>query len=244
MKVVIDSRFDNLSSFISEIPVLMESGQGDVVYDKRNKVVRFHHQGETLIVKRFKQVNIVQQLVYTFFRKSKAERAYLFAEEFGNRGIETPQRVAFMEDSRMGLFLTGYFVSKEAVGTETHLLLREVQDYDPLLAEAVAQQVVLLHSKGILHGDLNLSNFLCREDAEGYHFTMIDINRSKFCEGYPTDRQCLENLVRLTHRRDLYEDLVRRYATLRGWAADDTARRALSLLDRFENRKFRLIKLL
>ena len=240
MKVVVDSHYESLSSFISEIPVLMESGQGDVIYDKRNKVVRFRHQGETLIVKRFKQVNIIQQVAYTFFRKSKAERAYLFAEEFSNRDILTPQRVAFMEDGRMGLFLTGYFVSKEAVGTETHLLLREVQDYPKDLAEAVAQQVVLMHSKGILHGDLNLSNFLCKEDAEGYHFTMIDINRSKFCQGFPSDEQCLENLVRLTHRRDLYEDLIRRYATLRGWDADDTASRALSLLDRFENRKIRL----
>jgi hypothetical protein len=69
---------------------------------------------------------------------------------------------------------------------------------------------------------------------------MIDINRSHFCDGMPSDEDCLKNMVRLTHRRDLYEDLIRRYAKLRGWDADSTAHRALALLDRFENRKFKL----
>ena len=117
---------------------------------------------------------------------------------------------------------------------------KDPADYPPELAEAVAQQVWLMHSRGVLHGDLNLSNFLCTKDEKGYRFTMIDTNRSHFTEGWPTDGQCLKNLVRLTHRRDLYEDLVRRYARLRGWDADSTARQALLLLERFENKCFRL----
>lgn len=240
MKVIVDDRYQDQAAFIAQLPQRIESGEGEMVYDKRNLVVRFRCGAETWMVKRFKRVNFIQQLVYSFFRKTKAERAFLFAERFQSKGIRTPQRVAYMEERRMGLFTVGYFVSIEAEGKESHLLLREVQDYDPQLAEAVACQVVLMHSKGILHGDLNLSNFLCTADAEGYHFSMIDINRSKFCEGFPSDRQCLDNLVRLTHRRDLYEDLIRRYARLRGWDADATATKALALLDRFENRRFRL----
>ena len=240
MKMVIAPSYQQHAAFVSQIPRLMELGECEVVYDKRNRIARFNHEGQILMVKRFKRVNLVQQVVYSFFRPTKCERAYRFASVFLERGVATPQPVAYMEERRFGLFSVGYFVSLEAKGTETHLLLREVQDYPRDLAEAVACQVLLLHSKGILHGDLNLSNFLCTEDAEGYHFTMIDINRSKFCQGFPSDEQCLENLVRLTHRRDLYEDLIRRYATLRAWDADDTARRALGLLDRFENRKIRL----
>lgn len=240
MKVVIDHKFNNLTDFISEIPALMDKGEGEVIYDKRNKVVKFQCQGQTLLVKRYKNVNAIQQVVYTFFRRTKAERAYLFAQIYANRGIDTPQRVAYMERKRRNLFLTGYFVSLEVEGIEAHLLLREVKDYDPTLAEAVAKQVVHMHSRGVLHGDLNLSNFLCRTETDGYHFTMIDTNRSKFCDGFPTDEQCLKNMVRLTHRRDLYEDIVRRYARLRGWNGDITAKKALDLLDHFEKRRFRL----
>ena len=252
MKIVVDEKYQHLTDEIGRLPQRMDEGEGEVVYDSRNRVVRFAINGLSLMVKRFKRVNAVQQVVYTFFRKTKAERAFLFATEFLKRGIDTPQPVAYMEERHHGLFTIGYFVSLETPGTETSLLLREVQDYPRDLAEAVARQVVLMHSKGILHGDLNLSNFLVttfpspREEGcpkggmvGSYHFTMIDTNRSHFCDGYPSDNECLKNMVRLTHRRDLYEDLVRRYALLRDWDADETARRCLVLLTRFESRKLR-----
>lgn len=240
MKTVVDESFQSQAQAIGRLPQLMDAGKGELVYESRNQVARFPLGAQTVMVKRFKRVNIIQQVVYTFFRKTKAERAFLFAETFAQRGINTPHRVAYMERRRLGLFTTGYFVSLETEGTKTSLLLREVKDYDPQLAEAVARQVVLMHSKGILHGDLNLSNFLCTRDDSGFHFTMIDINRSRFCDGFPSDSQCLENMVRLTHRRDLYEDLIRRYARLRGWDVDATVQTALSLLDHFEHRRLKL----
>ena len=247
MKIVVDEKFQHLTDKISRLPQRMNEGEGEVIYNGRNCVVCFSVDGLEMMVKRFKRVSFIQQVIYTFFRKTKAKRAFLFAKEFLKRGIDTPQPVAFMEEHRHGLFTTGYFVSLETPGTETSLLLREVQDYPRDLAEAVARQVVLMHSKGILHGDLNLSNFLCNKklpsldegQGGGYHFSMIDTNRSHFCDGFPSDNECLKNLVRITHRRDLYEDLIRRYALLRGWDADETARRSLALLTRFEHRRLK-----
>lgn len=240
MKTVIDARFSGHADYIHQIPQLVETGEGEVIYQKRNVVVRFRHEGMVYVVKRFKRVNFIQQVVYTFFRRSKAERAYLFAEEYRRRGIETPLRVAYMEQRRWGLFSVGYFVSLEAPGTESHLLLREVQDFSHDLADAVVDQIVLMHSRGVLHGDLNLSNFLCSDKEGHYRFVMIDINRSHFCEGYPSDGKCLENLVRMTHRRDLYEYLVAQYARQRGWDERQTVAKASALLDRFENRVIKL----
>ena len=248
MKIVVDERFQHLAVEIGRLPQMMDEGQGQTVYNSRNRVVRFIMGEQPMMVKRFKRVNLVQQVVYTFFRKTKAERAFRFASEFLQRGIDTPQPVAYMEQRHHGLFTTGYFVSLEVPGTETSLLLREVHDYPPDLAEAVARQVVRMHSRGVLHGDLNLSNFLLAptpspftdEGTDGHHFIMIDTNRSHFTSGMPAPAECLQNMVRLTHRRDLYEDLVRRYARLRGWNPDETASQALQLLERFENRRFHL----
>ena len=251
--VWVHNQYQHLSDTIARLPRLMDEGQGDVVYDSRNRVARFVVDGLTLMVKRYKRVNAIQQVVYTFFRKTKAERAYRFALEFLQRGIDTPQPVAYIEERHHGLFTTGYFVSLEVAGTETSLLLREVKDYPANLAEAVARQVVFMHSRGVLHGDLNLSNFLCQtneqsagneKQEDAYHFCMIDTNRSHFVncpaaqegqsktegwETFPSDRECMQNMVRLTHRRDLYEDLIRRYARLRGWDADVTSAQALQI---------------
>ena len=240
MKIVIAPQFQKHVVFIRQIPRLIDEGEGTIVYDGRNRVVRLEHEGETMMVKCFKRVNIIQQIVYTFFRKSKAKRAFLFAGEFSKRGISTPQRIAFLEEKRWGLFLKGYFVSKEVEGTECHLLLREVKEFSPQLADAVMKQTLLMHSKGILHGDLNLSNFLCVEKSGNYYFNMIDINRSRFCDGYPSNNDCLKNLVRTTHRRDLYEYLIASYARQRGWDEEETVQQAVALLDRFEHRKFKL----
>ena len=240
MKIVIAPQFQKHDVFTRQIPRLIDEGEGTIVYDGRNRVVRLEHEGETMMVKCFKRVNIIQQIVYTFFRKSKAKRAFLFAGEFSKRGISTPQRIAFLEEKRWGLFLKGYFVSKEVEGTECHLLLREVKEISPQLADAVMKQTLLMHSKGILHGDLNLSNFLCVEKSGNYYFNMIDINRSRFCDGYPSNNDCLKNLVRTTHRRDLYEYLIASYARQRGWDEKETVQQAVALLDRFEHRKFKL----
>lgn len=238
MRLVVAPAFKQYADFFYRLPQLFAEGAGEVVYQKRNEVRRFTFDGKVMMVKRYKRVNFIQQLVYTFFRKTKACRAYLFAQEFRKRGIETPQEIAFLEDTdTLGLFTSGYFVSSEVAGTESHLLLREVEHFSTALADAVAAQVVMMHSRGILHGDLNLSNFLCREEEGAYRFSMIDINRSHFTDGWPTDDQCLQNLVRITHRRDLYEYLVASYARQRGWDHDATLAKALRLLNNFEKRK-------
>ncbi len=238
MKTEIAENYQNHQAFIKSVPERMACGEGEVLYHARNEVRRLNHEGQVFIVKQFKRVNAIQQVIYTFFRPTKAARAYRFAEEFRKRGITTPREIAYIETAEHGLFTTGYFISEEARGRETHLDLREVKDFDTALADAVARQVVLMHSKGILHGDLNLSNFLYERQADGqFSFVMIDINRSHFTDGWPTDDQCLRNMVRMTHRRDLYTYLVRSYAEIRGWDAETTVSKALQLLHQFEHRR-------
>ena len=240
LKTVVADDFRSHADFISALPGAFADGQGEIIYDQRNQIRRFTDRGQVFVVKRYKPVNALQRVVYTFFRKTKAARAYLFAQEFRRRGIDTPREVASIETGSGRLFRTGYFVSLEAPGTELHLLLREVRDFSHELADAVARQILTMHSHGVLHGDLNLSNFLCTEEDGQYRFTMIDINRSHFTDGMPDDEACLQNMVRTTHRRDLYEYLVRSYARLRQWDEQQTADRALRLLEKFENRKIKL----
>ncbi|MCR5153029.1 MAG: lipopolysaccharide kinase InaA family protein [Prevotella sp.] len=240
MKITIDKKYSHLEAQIRNIPIRIINDDCDIVYRGRNIVARMDIGGRPYMVKQYKRVNVIQQVAYTFFCKTKAERAFLFAQEFERRGIETPTAVAYMEVKEHGLFTTGYLVTEEAEGEECHLLLREVEHYDTALADAVAAQVVRMHKAGVLHGDLNLSNFLVTPTADGWHFVMIDINRSSFRDGTPSDDECLANLVRITHRRDLYEYLISSYAKQRGWPIADTVAKALHLLDKFEHRRLKL----
>ena len=243
MKIVIAPAYQQHADFIASLPVLFCQGKGTLLYEQRNVVRCFEHDGIPMIVKQFKKVNAIQQVVYTFFRKTKAQRAYIFAGEFRQRGIDTPHEIAYIETFRHGLFTTGYFVCEKCTWGDAAQPLRETKDFDRLLGHALMQHVLTMHQHGVLHGDLNLTNFLYRKSEGhdgGYEFKMIDINRSHFTDGIPTDQQCMENLIRLTHRRDLYEFLVGSYAHLRGWDVNATVTKAQARLDHFEHRRLKL----
>ena len=65
---------------------------------KRNKIRVFPVNGETVNIKAFKVPNLINQVTYRFFRKSKARRSYEFANRLIEIGIGTPRPVAFAEN--------------------------------------------------------------------------------------------------------------------------------------------------
>lgn len=88
--------------------------------------------------------------------------------------------------------------------------------------------------------DTNRPDNIAPSDTSAYNdkrFVLIDTNRSRFTDGLPTDRRCLANLMRLTHKRPLLRRIATAYARLRGWNPDRTATRLLRLLTRFEHRR-------
>lgn len=241
MKITISDEYIKYEDFIRSIPEAFDTCDGETLKDKRNSVKVLHHDGRAFVVKRFKRVNLLQAVIYTLFRPTKAERAYRFAAEMRRRGVSTPREIAYMEQSCCGLFRTGYFVCEQSMGREAFELLIDAKEFCRPLTDAIADYVVFMHSRGVLHGDLNSANFLFVETPQGtYRFDVIDTNRSHFRDGMPSDRECLENLKRFTHRRDLYEYFIRGYARRRGWDEDETLEKAVRMLEKFENRRFKL----
>ena len=234
MKLKVDKEYDFLSDWLADLPRRFMTGEGKLLHQGRNTVREFE-PSVRLVVKRFKPVNIVQQIAYTFFCKTKAEKAFLFAGLLRERGLDTPREVAYLEESRWGLFKVGYFVSLACDDPPAFPALVPVEDYDRRLASDLVALFYRMHQRGVLHGDLNFGNFLYRRCPEGgYTFTIIDTNRSRFFDHCPDDEACLCNLRTMTHRRDLFAFMVREYARLRGWDADDTEARALRYLKKLE----------
>ena len=112
MKIVIHPDFMQTADFIKQLPQHFAQ-EGELLYEGRNEVRRYRVKNEWLVVKKYKQPNIIQRIVYTFFKKSKTERAYLFAGMLRKRGFDTPHEVAYIEKKRGGLFLDGYFISTQ-----------------------------------------------------------------------------------------------------------------------------------
>lgn len=231
MRIVVHPHYTHVADFVQQLPTLF-ANKGELLYDKRNKIRRFYVNGEPIIVKKFKRPHIIQRITYTFFKKSKAERAYLYAAKFREQGFETPHEIAFIEIKSNGLFTDSYFVSAECSDPSMKQLLNN-EHFEEKPANELAAYLAELHQKGILHGDINLSNILYRIENGQYLFTLIDINRSQFIPSASINL-CIENLKRLTHHKQLLEYVVRKYAAIRGWSPDICATMALQYLEAFE----------
>lgn len=234
---VIAAGYKASAGFIMMLPEMFGRGEGELLHAGRNEVRLFRRDGAEFVVKRYKRVNAVQSVAYTFFRRTKARRAYDYAAELRSRGISTPREVAYMETYGHGLFATGYFVSAMCPDPPAFDELVARRDFDRRMADDMAAFIVGMHSKGVLHGDMNFGNFLYRRSKGGkYGFTVIDTNRSRFRDGWPSRGECIANMRTMTHRRDVYAYIVRRYAALRGWDVGEALAEAEACLGRFERK--------
>ena len=64
-----------------------------------------------LCIKRFRRPLLVNRIAYTFFRPTKAQRAYENALILESKGINTPTAVAYIIRSQMGLIADSYLVT-------------------------------------------------------------------------------------------------------------------------------------
>lgn len=238
-RIIINPAYKSLEQFISTIPSVFDT-QGTLIYDERNQVRIFMVGEMKLVVKRFRRPLLHQRIDYTLFRPSKAKRAYLYGMKLVELGISTPTPIAYIETYHLSLFTQGYLVTEFCGDPDARIVREEPEKHDDLI-DSVVRFIVRCHEKGFIHGDTNLSNFLYRKDASGYHVTTIDINRSHFFSN-PSKEKCLESLFRLTHVRPVLTKIVRRYAELRGWDTTSSVQFVLEKLNKFERRK-KLLKL-
>lgn len=234
-KFHINPKYSHLSDFIHQLPSVFDH-EGTIIHDKRNKVRTFEVNGMTLVVKRYKKPMLHQRIDYTLVRPSKALRAYTFALRLDELAIATPEAIACIEKYCGGLFCQGYFVS--AFNGDKNLRILQEED-NKELTRALAAFIIDCHSKGFMHGDTNLSNYLYHKDSSapyGYFISTIDINRSHF-KANPSKKECIANLTRMTHNHDTLLRIVEEYAIQRGWDANECKQTASKMLSAFERRK-------
>lgn len=232
-----------LEHFFESLPGRFDI-EGELLYDGRNTIKRFDVKGlGSVVVKCFHRPALPQRFVYTFFRKSKAQRSFLHAEQLIARGFYTPQNIACIETKKL-LLSHCYYVSRPLPADFKELRTGlPVYDDDPIpvdgnLADAFAQWATRLHEQGILHGDLNSTNVLWRAKvpllqegvgevshavATAYDFCLIDLNRMRIYPPgkVPTMAECMENLTRFTGRMDVFSRVAHSYCRCR--SLDETA---------------------
>lgn len=206
-------------SFIAQLPQSFQTG-GTVLNDKRN-TIKLYPSSEgcaAFVVKRFRHLLLIQRIIYTFFRATKACRAYRNGVELLRREVRTPQPMAYIDFRDKGLIADSYYICEECDWPPIADLLRKAEHFDRHLAHDFARFALSLHRKGILHGDLNETNTLYHLTAAGtYEFSVIDINRMEFTPpGHASWAKRKDNLTRFTNRMDVFEYVAREYSAAAG----------------------------
>lgn len=220
MKILINPRYEYLRPFVERLtrPIFFLRN-GKTLHSGRNVVKLFETDGVQLVVKSYERLTLCNRMLYGSLRKSKAMRAYLYADRLRRLGIDTPEEVAVVEIRMGGVMRQCYFVSLytdyESIrpATETFMQSEEAKN----VLDGAAGFLVRMHWAGVEHKDLNVGNILCKKEqdnrADRYCFMVIDTNRMSF-RGHLSMRRRLRNMRRLSCGAPAYLYILRCYAEL------------------------------
>ncbi len=215
MKKVIHSKYQDfeldIDGFIEDFD---SSGEG--IKDARNKLKLFQLNTMVLNVKSFKTPNLINQIVYNFFRKSKAQRSFEYAKKLMTLGIGTPNPIAYYEFTTPFLFKKSFYVSEHLKYDLTYRELThnlDFPDHENIL-RAFTRFTYKLHELNINFLDHSPGNTLIIKNGEGYDFYLVDLNRMKFKPMSFNAR--IKNFSRLTIYKSMVEVMSDEYAKCSG----------------------------
>lgn len=237
MKVVIADTYKTLESELQRIITTYEE-TGKLIYDgSRNSLKKFSLPDQEIIVKAFRAPNLINRIVYRFFRKSKAERSFLYAKKLASLDIGTPKAVAYFEKFSFFFFKDSYYISEFLDSDLTYRELITHPNYPDRkeILQLFTAFTKNLHDNGVLFKDHSPGNTLIRKNGENsYAFYLVDLNRMEFKD--LTYRERIANFARLTPEKEMVRIMAYAYADLCDFDPNDVFRLMWEETEKFQNK--------
>lgn len=189
----------------------------DFVVGKRNKIKIIPYKDTILNIKSFKVPNLINGIIYRFFRKSKAHRSYFYAKILKDKGIGTPDPIAFYENKSWYRLYDSYYICEHLTPDYVfkNLFNVHIEDLDIILKQ-FAHFCFKLHENGIEFLDHSPGNTLIKKVGEKqYEFYLVDLNRMKFHSTMDFKTR-MKNLSRITPSEAMIKTISYEYAKLYG----------------------------
>lgn len=178
----------------------------------RNSLKLFKLGDKTINVKSFRVPNIINQIAYKFFRKSKAQRSFEYANKLVELNIGTPQPIAYYEFTSSFLFKKSYYISEQQDCDLTYRELTTDLNYPnhEAILRAFTRFTFELHEKNVHFLDHSPGNTLIEINNGDYKFYLVDLNRMAF---KPMDFETrIKNFSRLTIHKSMIAIMSDEYA--------------------------------
>ncbi|CAN5212934.1 lipopolysaccharide kinase InaA family protein [soil metagenome] len=214
MKIKISEVYVKEKSEIENL-ILNFTKKGEILIEgNRNSIRTFNLNGQKINIKSFKVPNLVNKIAYRFFRKSKAERSYNYAEHLISRNIGTPFPIAYAEKKNTLTFGESYYLSEQLPYDLTYRELVTQPDFPEheQILSAFTRFTFDLHEKQIHFLDHSPGNTLIQRNNGDYKFFLVDLNRMDFKSLNFEER--MKNFSRLTPKKEMVEIMASEYARL------------------------------
>ena len=231
-KLKINDKFNNFSDFIQNIKSYFKENS-QTIHKARNELKIINFNEIDTVVKAFKVPNIINQIVYSFFRDSKAKKSYEYSlkiKEF------TPAPIGYIEFYDSGFFKESFFVSEkfDYDFTIREPLINEEFEDKKNVFKAFAKFTLQLHEAEIFHNDYSPGNILVKKEGDTYIFKVVDINRMKF--GVLSQEQRMKNFSKLWAKDNDLTIMIEEYAALSKLNKDELVQKALHFNKKHKDR--------
>lgn len=168
----------NFKNFLLDIREYFKNSNHSI-HKARNEIKIIEHDNVKTVVKSFKVPHLLNKIIYTFFRTSKAYKSYEYSLKIAPFA---PTPIGYIAFQKFGLIHDAYFISEhfDYDFTIREPLLDENFEEKENIFKAFAQFTYELHEKGILHLDYSPGNILIKKETNDYVFKIVDINRMQF----------------------------------------------------------------
>jgi tRNA A-37 threonylcarbamoyl transferase component Bud32 len=209
-----ESPNERTKDFVINIKNYFNQQDNITIYDKRNIIKIIEFENKKYVVKSFKKPHLLNQIVYRFFRDSKARRSFDNSYKLRKMGINTPLPIGYIEFPTRFRFLESFYISEfydfdfeiRAVFSD-----KNFEDRENILKKFI-EFTYKLHKKNVYHIDYSPGNILVKKTTYGYEFSIIDVNRMKFMEF--DDELRMKSLAKLTNDLEDNTFMVRTYANI------------------------------
>lgn len=238
-KTVVQNKFQSTKEqFIHEL-ANFEQSNGPSLWNERNQIKIITIDGTPLAVKSFRIPHLFNQLVYRFFRKSKARRSFEHSIQLQSLGIGTPKAFGYEEWTTSFLFKKSYYASEYLETDATFRTLIHEPDFPERtkILQAFTAFTHNLHEQGVNFLDHSPGNTLIKKNGDSYDFYLVDVNRMKF--GTMNFSERIQNFARLTKEEDMIVIMAKTYAGLIQEDERVVTKRMLHEVERFQSKLVR-----
>lgn len=209
-KLEVNEEFKSLKNFVENIKEFFNKSQ-NTVHKARNEIKIINYENQDFVVKSFKVPHILNRVIYTFFRSSKAKKSYEYSLKIASF---SPKPIGYIEFYDSFLIKDSYFISEKFDYNFTirePLLDTNFPDRDEIF-KSFAQFTFILHENGIYHLDYSPGNILIKKEDNKFIFKIVDINRMKFLN-MDLDLR-MKNFSKLWAKDEDLENIVKEYAKI------------------------------